>query len=95
MLLMIIPSAAFSLVIASACKNMWISLGIGVVCVFTATMLPTTNFALSLFPFALPFQTLSKVAGSNTLWYCVAACIEIVAAGIAELLYLKGRRSFE
>ena len=91
MLLLIIPSAACSLVIASACKNMWVSLGIGVICIFTATMISNRNFTLSLFPFALPFQTLSEDAAR----YCIAACIEMTAAGAAELVYLKGRRGGE
>lgn len=91
MLLLIIPSAAFSLVIASACKNMWVSLGVGVVCIFIATMIPNKNFILSLFPFAMPFQILSESA----VKYCIAACIEIITAGAAELVYLKGRRAFE
>lgn len=95
MLLLIIPSIAFSLMVASACKNMWVPLGIGVVCIFAATMIPTANIALSLFPFALPFQTLSETMESNTLWYCIAACVETFIAWIAELVYLKGRRSFE
>ncbi|NCB33195.1 MAG: ABC transporter permease [Erysipelotrichia bacterium] len=95
MFLMMIPAAAFSLVIASACRNMWVSLGIGIVCVFTATLLPSSNFLLSLFPYALPFQTLSTAAGNSTLWYCTAACIETVIAGSAELIYVKGRRSCE
>lgn len=95
MLLLTIPSAAFSLVIASLCKNMWISLGIGVVCVFTATILPATNFTLSLFPFALPFQTLARAGTNEVLRFSYAACIEIVIASIAELIILKVRRSFE
>ena len=55
-LLLMLPAVLLSLLIASVCKNMWISLGIGGVCVFLATMIPTQNFALILFPFALPFQ---------------------------------------
>ncbi|MDD3340067.1 MAG: ABC transporter permease [Lachnospiraceae bacterium] len=90
-LLLIVPSAAFSLVIASACKNMWVSLGICVVCIFTATMISNKNFILSLFPFALPFQTFSE----DAVKYCIAACIEMIVAGATELIYLKGRRAFE
>ncbi len=56
--LLMLPCIILSLLIAEACKNMWVSLGIGVVCVFTATMLPTTNFALSLFPLQCLFRYL-------------------------------------
>lgn len=93
--LLILPAALFSLLIASACKNMWISLGIGVVCVFTATILPKSNFAMSLFPFALPFQIFAGTAANTINNYVIAAVIEIVVISIAEVLFLKVRRSFE
>ncbi|MDO5346480.1 MAG: ABC transporter permease [Lachnospiraceae bacterium] len=94
-LLLIFPSAFGSLFIASACKNMWVSLGIGVVCVFTATMLPTKNFVLSLFPFALPFQIFAGTAENTACNFMIAALAEILIIGIAEVLFLKVRRSFE
>lgn len=94
-LLLMLPSAFGSLFIASACKNMWVSLGIGVVCVFTATMLPTKNFVLSLFPFALPFQIFADTAENTACSFLIAAAVEILIIGIAEVLFLKVRRSFE
>lgn len=94
-LLLMLPSAIGSLFIASACKNMWVSLGIGVVCVFTATMLPTKNFVLSLFPFALPFQIFAGTAENTACLFLIAAVVEILIIGIAEVLFLKVRRSFE
>lgn len=94
-LLLMLPAAFGSLFIASACKNMWVSLGIGVVCVFTATMLPTKNFVLSLFPFALPFQIFAGTAENTACNFMIAAVVEIIIIGIAEVLFLKIRRSFE
>ncbi len=94
-LLLTLPSVFGSLFIASACKNMWVSLGIGIVCVFTATMLPAKNFVLSLFPFALPFQILAGTAENTARNYMIAAAVEILIIGIAEVLFLKIRRSFE
>lgn len=94
-LLLMLPSAFGSLFIASACKNMWVSLGIGVVCVFTATMLPTKNFVLSLFPFALPFQIFVGTAENTACNFMIVAVVEILIIGIAEVLFLKVRRSFE
>lgn len=94
-LLLMLPSAFSSLFIASACKNMWVSLGIGVVCVFTATMLPAKEFVLSLFPFALPFQIFAGTAKNTAYNFMVAAVVEILIIGIAEVLFLKVRRSFE
>ncbi len=94
-LLLTLPSVFGSLFIASACKNMWVSLGIGIVCVFTATMLPVKNFVLSLFPFALPFQVFAGTAENTARSYMIAAAAEILIIGIAEVLFLKIRRSFE
>lgn len=94
-LLLMLPAASGSLLISSACKNMWVSLGIGVVCVFTATMLPTKCFVLSLFPFALPFQTLAGTAENTVCNFMIAASAELLIIVIAEILFLKVRRSFE
>ncbi len=94
-LLLMLPSAFGSLFIASACKNMWVSLGIGVVCVFTATMLPAKNFVLSLFPFALPFQIFAGTAENTACSFLIAAVVEIIIIGTWEVLFLKVRRSFE
>lgn len=94
MFLMMLPCLVLSMLISEACKNMWISLGIGVVCVFTATMLPTDNFALSLFPFAMPFQMFTGADMAQVMPYIYAAAAEIFVFGMAELLLIKIRRSF-
>ena len=71
-LLLTLPAAVIALVIASACRNMWTTLGIGILCIFTATMLPTDNFIISLFPYVLPFQILPgmETARGDPLLYC-------------------------
>lgn len=93
-LVLSLPAGAAALLIASLCKNMWVSLGIGVICVFTATMLPTGNFGWALFPFALPFQT--AVAASETAIrnFIIAAVAEGVALTAIEFVILKVRRFF-
>lgn len=93
--LLMMPGILLSLLISSACQNMWISLGIGVICVFTATMLPTDNFTLSLFPFALPFQTLADTAGNTIRNFVIAGAIECIILAFAEIIFLKVRRSFQ
>ena len=93
--LLMLPCIILSLLIAEACKNMWVSLGIGVVCVFTATMLPTKNFALSLFPFALPFQVFAGTDITQSMHYIYAVAAEIAVLCLAQLMFVKGRRSFE
>ena len=91
-LLLLLPAALLSLLLACACKNMWISLGIGVVCVFTATMLPADNFLLSLFPYAMPFQILSGMSEETACGFAIAAALESLGLCVAENLFLKIRR---
>ncbi|ANU55812.1 ABC transporter permease [Acutalibacter muris] len=94
-LLLMLPCMILSLLISEACKNMWVSLGIGVVCVFTATMLPATNFALSLFPFAMPFQIFAGADITRSTYYICGAIAELAICGLAQLILVKVRRSFE
>lgn len=93
--LLMVPCMVLSLLISEACKNMWVSLGIGVVCVFAATMLPTTSFALSLFPFAMPFQVFASTDVTQSMHYIYAAIAELVILCLAQLVFVKIRRSFE
>lgn len=93
-ILLTLPAAVIALVIASACRNMWTTLGIGVLCIFMATMLPTDNFIASLFPYALPFQILPGMETERVIHYCIAAVCETAAACAAEIIYLKVRRLF-
>lgn len=94
-LLLMLPCVILSLLISEACKNMWVSLGIGVVCVFTATMLPEANFALSLFPFAMPFQIFASADITRSMHYICGAIAELAVFGLAQLILVKVRRSFE
>ena len=91
-----LPTVMLMLVIASACKNMWVSLGIGVILVFTLSILPQDNIVLSLFPFSSPYQTLFATTENNRTILFLAVCgIETVVFGITEALSLKVRRCFE
>lgn len=94
-LLLMLPCIILSLLISEACKNMWVSLGIGVVCVFTATMLPATDFALSLFPFAMPFQIFAGTDIRQSTHYICGAIAELAVLGLAQIIFVKVRRSFE
>ena len=92
--ILLIPSVLLIMIIASLCQNMWISLGIGVIGVFIATMLPTDNLILSFFPFAMPFQTLSESIDSSwILSFIIAGGIENIIFGIIEACILKVRRN--
>lgn len=93
--LLMLPCIILSLLISEACKNMWVSLGIGVVCVFTATMLPTNDFVLSLFPFAMPFQVFVGADVIQAMHYIYATIAELVVLCLAQLSFVKIRRVFE
>ena len=93
-LILTLPSAIIALVIASACRNMWTALGIGILCIFMATMLPTDNFIVSWFPYVLPFQILPGMETARVFHYCIASVCESAAACAAEIIYLKVRRLF-
>lgn len=95
LLLISLPSIILSLIISSVCKNMWVSLGIGVVCIFVATMLTTANTFFLMFPFAMPFQVLSRISMTQLTQFMVAAIIQIVMLSALEVLIIKVRRSFE
>lgn len=92
---LMLPCIVLSLLISEACKNMWVSLGIGVICIFTATMLPADSFTLSLFPYAMPFHIYADADITQSLHYIQAAAAELAALGLAQLLFIKIRRSFE
>lgn len=90
-----LPSIMLSLLVASAFKNMWVSLGISVIGVFMATTVYNKSFVLSLFPFAMPFQILGGLDTDRVVQFICAVFIEVIVIGIAELLFLKVRRAFE
>lgn len=90
-----LPSILLALMIASLFQNIWVSLGLNVVAVFLATMLSSQSFVLSLFPFALPLQTLGGVEVNQLSLYIGVALIEVAVIAVAEWIFLRIRRSFE
>lgn len=93
--LLILPAILISLFISSAFKNIWMSLGIGVIFVFTATMIPTSNFYLSLFPYAMPFQIFSGTESELFTKFIIVSLCEILILLFSEIIYVKVRRRFE
>lgn len=91
-----LPTVMLMLVIASSCKNMWVSLGIGVILVFTMSIFPQDNLILSLCPFSAPYQTLAMAAESGRVPLFLGVCAaETVAFGLLELVCQKIRRCAE
>ncbi len=94
-LMLMLPTIMLMLVIASACKNMWVSLGIGIILVFTLSILPQDIFALNLCPFSAPYQLFSAVREHGQLAIFLGASVsETILFGIIECIYLKTRRCF-
>ncbi len=91
--LSMLPAVSAALTIASVFQNMWISLGTHVLCIFTATMLPGNSSVLALFPFSLPFQLPSRQPWSFSS-FLIVTVVECTFFFLAELSYLKYRRSF-
>lgn len=89
-----LPSVVLMMEISSLCENLWVSLGIGVIGIFIVTMLPSDNFALSLFPFAMPFQTLAKTFSDTlAISFLVASGVETLLFSLVEAIILKVRRN--
>lgn len=89
--LLILPGALTALLISSVCRNMWTSLGIGVVCVAAATILPTRYFVLAIFPFSLPFQYVNGTDSDRVTSFIIAALAEILVCVMTEVI-MKRRR---
>ena len=95
-ILMLQPALSLALLVSSACRNLWVSLGVGVIFLFVATLvIPLDGFAWTLWPFALPFQALGNVAESEVLAYGIAAVLETLLFCAAEGLVLRVRRHVE
>ena len=94
-LVMMLPAALFSLLVAELCKNMWVTLGVAIISIFMATMLPTNNFISCLFPFALPFQIFTGANAEDVRDMLIASGAQTLIIVLAEMLLLKVRRSME
>ena len=93
-LALFLPTLTLMLAAASACRNLWISLGSGIILTFLGSMLPSDPLLLSLLPFCAPYRMLHGIAGTDAL-FCLAVCgAETLLFYIAGLIYLQIRRSF-
>lgn len=96
-MLLVLPCVLLMVLVAAVFKNMWVSLGIGVLLVFTATMLVqfSDNFAISIFPFCLPFCYSAGSQNSEILKLCLAAAAETVLFGAAGFAIIRSRKVVE
>lgn len=87
-----IPTLLASLAVAAACRNMWVSLGIGLTLVFTLSVFPQDNAVIRLLPYAAPYTTALEGQVSTVLIACAAESAVLLPLGPA---ILKARRRFE
>lgn len=87
-----IPTLLASLAVAAACRNMWVSLGIGLTLVFTLSVFPQDNAVIRLLPYATPYTTALEGQVSTVLIACAAESAALLPLGPA---ILKARRRFE
>ena len=90
-----LPTVILMLLFASVCKNMWVSLGIGVLFMFTCSMFPKDSLFFSLCPFNSPYLTFAELADAETQRRFLSACAaESVLFLAVKLLMIKLRRCF-
>ena len=90
-----LPTVMLALLIASLCRNMWISLGIGVILVFAMTVLPQGNPVIALFPFSAPYQTPDAVReNGQTALFVAVCCAQTLGLGVLEWIIQNIRRRF-
>lgn len=87
-----IPTLLASLAVAAACRNMWVSLGIGLTLVFTLSVFPQDNAVIRLLPYATPYTTALEGQITTVLIACAAESAVLLSLGPA---ILKARRRFE
>lgn len=89
-LLFLLPVIVIMTAISSACKNIWISLGIGIICVFIAMAIQSS---FEIFPFVLPFKIAIDLEKTKLVNFIIASISESILFYICELAYLKVRRN--
>lgn len=93
--LLMLPTIILSLLIASVCRNMWSSLGIEIILVFTLSIFPQNQLFFALCPYCSPYQlSASADALGHTDLLLIFCTVETVLIGSIEFIYLKIRRYF-
>lgn len=94
-LLLLLPASILMLGISSACGNMWITLGIGLVGIFVPIAAGSGNSVLMLFPFSMPLRFFCGM--SDAVWHRLmwGAGAETVLFAAAATIYQNIRRNFE
>ena len=89
-ILFLLPVIILMTGISSTCKNIWISLGIGIICIFMAMAVQSS---FEIFPFVLPFKVAIDFEKSKLFNFIAISLGEVVLFYILEFIYLKVRRN--
>lgn len=93
-ILLLLPVTVLMLAVSSVCRNMWITLGIGVIGIFFANIMMNGSFWVSLIPFSMPFRLLSGMDGKDVIRFLSAAAGETVLfLAVAGLLQNRRRNA--
>lgn len=93
-LVMLLPACILMMLISSLCRNLWVTLGIGVILLFAVITTNTIDsLAVQLFPFALSLSSFTQ-ANTESWLYLAAAGGESVLLGLAETILIPARRRF-
>lgn len=95
--LLAVPGMLLMMLVAAGFKNMWVSLGIGVVLVFTATMFAqfSGSFIVAIFPFSMPYSYCTGMETKEIIKLCAAAVAETLLFTAAGYAMIKIRRAAE
>lgn len=93
--LFVITAALLMTIVAKYCRNMWVCLGIGILFVLFATVLGNKNLYFSMFPFALPFETIFGNTEKETSQLVIASVSECGIFAVSELILNKIRRNVQ
>ena len=90
----ILPALLLSTLIASLAKNMWISLGIGVIGMFLGQMSVSYDALFSkVYTFCLPYRCLTSSARAEDIFQILGICAaETVVFAVIKLFLIKIRR---
>ena len=91
---MFLPLLIFMTAVSSLCKNMWISLGIGTICLFMTSILQNGGGILSYLPFMMPMKIYPALQEAQAVRCLIISCGETVGIGVLEIICLKIRRNF-
>ena len=91
---MFLPLLIFMTAVSSLCKNMWISLGIGTICLFMTSILQNGGGILSYLPFMMPMKIYPALQEAQAVRCLIISCGETVGFWSAGNHMFKNKEEF-